>query len=180
MFNSARKHLRAIAMIGVASALVVGGVAAAQGGSEGGSQKGPAAGGHPDGPPPLGPPMKGLTYAEFHVQKNGEEQTIRLDQGKITAVDSSSITLSETDGSSVTIALDENTKIATGPGEESTVDDLSTGQLVVVCGPAGSAAKSVMVVPKRGQMKGAHGRGGQLPPPPMGDAPSGGQGGNNG
>ena len=45
--------------------------------------------------------MQDLTYAELHVQKDGKAQTIRLDQGKITAVDNSSITLAENDGSEV-------------------------------------------------------------------------------
>jgi hypothetical protein len=173
MFHAARKHIRAIATIGIASALVAGGVAGAQSNSQSGSQ-GP--GGHPAGPPPLGPPMKGLTYAEFHVQKNGEAQVIRLDQGKIASVDETSITLTENDGSSVTIPLDEDTKVLAKPGEDSTVDDLSVGQLVVVCAPEGGAAKSIMAVPKQGQVKGGP-QGGQLPPPP--DGSHGPQGGGN-
>jgi hypothetical protein len=100
MFNSARKHLRAIATIGVASALVPGGVAAAQGGSQTGSQGDQGFAAHPGWPPPMGGPvggpMKDMTYAEFHVEKNGKAEVIRLDQGKITAVDSSSITLART------------------------------------------------------------------------------------
>ena len=74
MFKAARKHLRAIGLIGVASALVVGGVAAAQGDSSG---NGESQGKRPPGPPPmmaLG--IKGLTYAELHVQnKDGESET---------------------------------------------------------------------------------------------------------
>jgi hypothetical protein len=155
MLDSVRKHVRTIATIGVASALVMGGVAAAQGESQGG----PGPGGRPAGPPPFGPPMKGLTYAQFHVQKNGQAQVIRLDQGKIATVDGTSITLTENDESSVTIPLDEDTKVLTKPGQDSTVDDLSTGQLVVVCGPEGDAAKSVMVVPKPGQMPQGGGEG---------------------
>lgn len=42
MFQAARKHLQAIAMIAVAAALTVGGVAAAQGSSGGESQGRPA------------------------------------------------------------------------------------------------------------------------------------------
>ena len=76
----------------------------------------------------MGPPMKGLTYAEFHVQKDGQAQVIRLDQGKIAAVDSSSITLTENDGSSVTVALDADTRVLTKPGEEaSTVEGVPQG-----------------------------------------------------
>ncbi len=170
MFQSVRIHAKTIATIGVASALVVGGVAAAQGDSQGGSQGGPSGSRHMlPPPPPPGPPMKDVTYAEFHVQHDGQAQVVRIDQGKITAVDDSSITLTENDDSSVTIPLDDNTKVLAGPGRHSTVADLSVGQRVVVCGPEGGTAKSVMVVPKRGQLKGAPhgpGQGGQLPPPP--------------
>jgi hypothetical protein len=172
MFDSLGKHARSIATIGVAAALAVGGVAAAQSESHSGVGNGPDQGSKPAGPPPMGPPMKGLTYAQFHVQKNGQEQVIRLDQGKIAAVDDSSITLSENDGSSVTIALDEDTKMLAGPGADSSVDDLSVGQTVTVCSPEGGTAKTIMVPPKRGEMKGAPQGGqegqGQLPPPPGG------------
>ena len=145
MLRSAGKRARAIAMLGAFAALALAGVAGAQGDSQG-------QGGRPPGPPPLGAPMKGLTYAEFHVQtKSGEAKTIRLDEGKIVAVDSGSITLSENDGSEVTIALDEDTKVVGKPGEESSVEDLSVGQRVAVCGPEGGAAKTVMIVPKKGE-----------------------------
>ncbi len=46
MFQAARKHMRSVAMLGVAAALVVGGVAAAQGGSQGASER-QGAGGPP-------------------------------------------------------------------------------------------------------------------------------------
>jgi hypothetical protein len=163
--------LRAIATLGVAAALVVGGVAAAQG-SPGGSQGGgQGADAHPAGPPPLGAPMKGLTYAEYHVQKNGQEQTIRLDQGTIAAVDDSSITLTENDGSEVTIPVGASTKVLGKPGSEATLDDLSVGQQVSVCGPDGGTAASIMVAPKKGEMKGAPQGGPGGPPPPGGSAP---------
>jgi hypothetical protein len=168
MFDSLSRHVRSIATIGVAAALAVGGVAAAQGESHSGPGNGQ---GSRPAPPPMVPPMKGLTYAQFHVQKNGQEQVIRVDQGKITAVDDSSITLSENDGSSVTIALDEDTKVLAGPGRDSTVDDLSVGQAVTVCSPEGGTAKTIVAAPKRGEMKGApqggpEGGQGQQPPPP--------------
>jgi hypothetical protein len=156
MFKPSR-HLRAVAMLGVAAALAVGGVAAAQDDSQGqGNPEGH--GTRPAGPPPGGPGMipKGLTYAQFHVlKKNGEAEVIRLDQGKITAIDASSVTLEANDGSSVTVALDEDTEVITGPGDrDAAVDDLSVGQQVGVCGPEGEAAKSVMVAPKKPTMRG--------------------------
>jgi hypothetical protein len=171
MFKSIKMRARAAATIGIAAALVAGGVAAAQGGSHGSGEGGHAQGqhaGHPGGPPPMGPPLKGLTYGQLHVRKDGQSQVIRLDQGKITAVDSGSITLSENDGNEVTIAVDEDTKVLAGPGRESTVADLSTGQRVLVCGPEGEAAKTVMVAPKKGQRPTAGSHRGQLPPPPPG------------
>jgi hypothetical protein len=185
MFQSARKHMRAIAMIGVASALVVGGVAAAQGGSESGSSSEGGSQGrgqfnvHFGGPPPLGPGMQDLTYAELHVQKEGKAQVIRLDQGKITAVDDSSITLSENDGSEVTIPVDSDTKVMGNPHitfsssggkttarpAESTLDDLEVGQQVTVSAPEGEAAESIAAMPKKGEMSGPP-MGGPMPPPP--------------
>ncbi len=186
MFKSVGKRVRAVAMLGVVAALALAGVAAAQGGSSGGksgkSDQGHA--GRHQGPPPLGAGMKGLTYAEFHVQnKEGEAQVIRLDEGKITAVDSSSITLEENDGSEVTIALGEDTKVAGKPGAESSVEDLKVGQRVAVSGPKDGAAKVVMVAPKKGQRKGdSHGEGrpGQQGPPPGGPGQQGPQGGQQG
>jgi hypothetical protein len=174
MFQAARNKFQAVAMIGVAAALAIGGVAAAQGDPQGGSG-GSQSAGHPAGPPPIGGPMLGgkdLTYAELHVQRNGQEETIRLDQGKIAAVDDSSITLTENDGSSVTIPVDANTKVLGKPGAESTLDDLSVGQQVSVCGPDGGTAKTIMVAPAKGEMKGAP----QGTPPvgaPQGGPPSG-------
>lgn len=187
MFQAARKHMRAIAMIGVASALVVGGVAAAQGGSESGSSSESGAQGkgqfnvHFGGPPPLGPGMQDLTYAELHVQKDGKAQTIRLDQGKITAVDDSSITLSENDGGEVTVPVDGDTKVMGRPdvtfssadgakgsvkaGDESTLADLEAGQQVTVSAPEGGTAESILVLPEKGEMIGAP-MGGPMPPPP--------------
>ncbi len=158
MFEAARKHVRSIAMLAVAAALVVAGVAAAQGSSEGGSgssqEAGPGKmiGGPPPGPPAMGIAMKGLTYAELHVQnKEGDEETIRVDQGKVKSVGDSSITLTENDGSEVTVKVDEDTQVMAGkPGEESTLDDLEAGQQVSVSGPEGDAAVAIMVMPKRG------------------------------
>jgi hypothetical protein len=185
MFQSARKRMRSIAMLGVAAALVVGGVAAAQSGSDGSSQSGSPGqrefNVHFGGPPPLGPGMENLTYAELHVQKDGKAQTIRLDQGKITAVDDGSITVSENDGSEVTIPVDDDTTVigkpemtvASADGSkgtmakpaESTLDDLEVGQQVTVSAPDGGTAESIMVLPKKGEMVGPP-MGGPIGPPP--------------
>lgn len=181
MLAAVRKRMRSVALLAVAGALVVGGVAAAQsvsgesgaGGSQSGAPSGTIGkGGHPGGPPPGGiggPMMQGLTYAEFHVQrKNGGAEVIRLDQGKITAVDSGSVTLSENDGSEVTVDLDADTQVMAKPGADSTVADLAVGQRVSVSGPEGGRAESVLVMPTKAELKAmGEGHGG----PPLGPPP---------
>jgi hypothetical protein len=169
MFQSARKHMRSIAMLGVAAALVVGGVAAAQGDSQSGSQSnGQETGKRPPGPPPMmGIAMQGLTYAELHVQsKDGTAETIRIDQGKVKSVGDSSITLTENDDSEVTVAVDADTEVMGKPGEETSIGDLETGQQVSVTAPDGEAAKSIMVLPKKGDIAAAGLKGGPMGPPP--------------
>jgi Domain of unknown function (DUF5666) len=169
MFEAARKHLRSIAMLAVAGALVVGGVAAAQGNSEAGSRSGAPNerfGGPPPGPPVMAMAMPGLTYGELHIRNDeGKEETVRIDQGKIKSVDSSSIVLTENDESEVTIKVDSNTHVMDKPGEESSLEDLEAGQQVSVSGPAGGPAKAIMVMPKKGDFAAAF-RGGPMPPPP--------------
>jgi hypothetical protein len=173
MFELIERRAKSVATIGVAAALVVAGVAAAdsEGDSSGGSGSGRSAKAHhgtPPGPPSMmmmGAPMKDLTYSETHVRREGRDQVIRLDEGNVVSVDSSSITLAENDGNEVTIDLDGNTQVLSGPGGESSVEDLKTGEQVIVCGPEGGAAKTIVVPPKKGELpKGAPG--GQLPPPP--------------
>jgi len=167
MFGSiGRKRIRSAATLGVAAALVVAGVAAAQGSSGSGSQPDPGKSGKPGGPPPMmmGAPMGDLSYAEFHVsKKEGGEQVIRLDQGKITALGDESITVKEDDGSEVTIAVGSKTQVLAGrPGDESSLEDLKVGEEVSVCGPEGGTAKTVVVMPKNAKGAGAPG---PMPPP---------------
>jgi ABC-type Fe3+-hydroxamate transport system substrate-binding protein len=167
MLKAARKHLSAVAMLAVAGALVVGGVAVAQDdGSATQDQSGQSGkGGKPIGPPPGGMPFKGLTYGELHVRtKSGEDKVIRIDQGKVSSVSADSITVTENDGNEVTIAVDEDTKVLGKPGSETTLDDLAEGQQVTVSGPSGAAAEMVAVMPKKGDLP--KGGPGKMPPPP--------------
>lgn len=155
MLKMVRGQMRTAALLAVAAALVVGGVAAAQGGSRGGSQaNGKGEGGRPPGPPPaMGLAMKGLPYAELHVQnKDGESEVVRIDQGKVKSVDDSSIVLVANDDSEVTIPVDGDTAVMARPGKESSLDDLETGQQVSVSRPEGEAAKAVVVLPKKGEV----------------------------
>lgn len=184
MLKSARRKIQTVVVLGASAALVVVGVAAAQnigGNSSSGTQgsgkaeHGRRMHGRPGGP--LGIPLKALTYGEFHVQKkNGEAAVVRVDRGKIKAVDSSSITLVENDESEVTIALDSETRVLGKPGSETSVSDLKAGQEVIVSGPKGGAAKAIVLPPKKGRKGprnggpggGRMGRGhgdGQMPPP---------------
>jgi hypothetical protein len=153
-------------MIAVAAALTVGGVAAAQGGSgsEGQGSSGQGASHRPPGPPPMmGPGGKNLTYAELHVlNKEGDSEVVRIDQGKVKSTGDSSITLTENDGSEVTIKVDDSTDVLGKPGTETTLADLEAGQQVSVTATEGEAAKSIMVMPKKGELpSGFHGG----PPP---------------
>jgi len=168
MLAIARKQLRSIAMLAVAAALVVGGVAAAQSNSaDSGSGSGKPAlrGGPPPGGPAMGIAMKGLTYGVLHIQnEDGDAETIRIDQGKIKTVGSDSLTLTENDGSEVTVKVDGDTEILGKPGEETSLSDLEAGQQVSASGPEGGTAKAIMVMPKKGDIVGAF-HGGPMPPP---------------
>lgn len=151
-----RSAARSAAMLGVAGAMVGGGMALA--GEDGGSGEG--AEGTPDWveavdvdadaqllppPPPiaaLGDPGD-LTYAEFHVQRDGEAVVIRSDAGEVVSADEHSITVAENDGNEVSIPVDEETLVLADPGEDGSVSDLSPGDQVIVDGPKGEAADSI-------------------------------------
>ncbi len=176
MFHSFQKHARTVATIGIAAALAVGGVAVAQNDSGAKQKSGSHAGKRmppPPGGPIGGPAGRDLTYAELHVQRNGQAEVVRMDRGKVVSADDSSITVTENDGNEVTIPVDDSTKVLAGPGRDTAVTDLKAGQQVIVCGPEGGTAKAILVPPKKGQMphrphRGPQGsqQGGQLPPPP--------------
>jgi hypothetical protein len=177
MFRAARRHLSAIATLGVAAALVVGGVAAAQGGSGSASQGSSGLQGtshRPPGPPPMmGPGGKNLTYAELHVlNKEGDSEVVRIDNGKVKSTSDSSITLTENDGSEVTIKVNDETDVLGKPGTETALADLEAGQQVSVTATKGEAAKAIMVMPKKGELpSGFHGGPPPGAPPMEGPAP---------
>jgi hypothetical protein len=157
-------------MIALAAALTVGGVAAAQSdtGSESQGASGQGTTNHPPGPPPMmGPGGKNLTYAELHVlNKEGDSEVVRIDQGKVKSTDDGSITLTENDGSEVTIKVDDETDVLGKPGQETKLADLEAGQQVSVTATEGEAAKAIMVMPKKGDLPSGF-RGG----PPSGAPP---------
>ncbi len=177
MFKTLQSRARAVATTGLIAALVVAGVAVAQGGNGNGGKSGKhrrALSGKRMPPPPGGPIGKfgkDLTYAELHVQREGKAETIRVDSGELISSSESSVVVKENDGNEVTIAVDDETKVLAGPGKASSVTDLEAGRNVVVCGPDGKAAETIALPPAHGRMPGGEkgGRqGGQLPPPPGG------------
>ena len=151
-----------VAIATMAAVLAASGAAiAADSGPQGGPQGGPPQGGPPQGAQGQGgqgggpgagqrgpgglPGGKYLTYAEVHTYRRGTEKVIRTDAGKITAVDSSSVTIHERDGNDVTRALDEDTDVHIRGNADATTDDLSVGDTVVVTGEKDQAADDVMV-----------------------------------
>lgn len=155
MFKSIAGRARGVATTGLIAALVVAGLAVAQGGGHSGKSNHRKAQSGKRMPPPGGPlgmVGKDLTYGQLHVQREGKAETIRIDAGEVVSSSDSSITVKENDGSEVTISVDDETKVLAGPGKETGVADLKEGTHVVVCGPEGEAAKTIAVPPRRGQM----------------------------
>ena len=174
MFKSLAGRARTVATTGLIAALVVAGVAVAQGTGSGGKShhRKALSGKRMPRPPggPLGVVGKDLTYGQLHVQHEGKAETIRIDAGEVISASDGSLTVKENDGSEVTISVDGETKVLAGPGKKGTsVADLEAGQQVVVSGPEGGTAKTVMLPPEPGQMplgKQGSQRQGQMPPPP--------------
>jgi hypothetical protein len=86
MFEAARRHMRSVAMIGVASALTVGGVAVAQDGSGGDVQ--PAK--RPMHAPLMGSEMSSLALAELRAPQEAESRPIPVDQGIVKSAENKS------------------------------------------------------------------------------------------
>jgi hypothetical protein len=164
-------------------ALVAGGIAVAQsgGGSASKSQTKDrvhrAARTVLPAPPVL---MGNLTYAEIHTQRDGNEVVIRVDRGKVKSVGTDSITITENDGSDVTIPVDEDTHIITSfRNTDAKLSDLEEGQSVVAHREEGKAARVIAAPPKLGERPPIppggfglrHDRNRELPaPPPLPDS----------
>lgn len=166
MFSSIRSRVRTVVGVGVVAALVVAGLALAQenGSPDSTGEQGVqvvAAGGVPPGQLPdaklaigiAGPTSGDLTYAELHTMKDGEAQVTRLDSGKIDSVSSSEITITENDGSQVTVPVDGQTKVLSGPDGGKDVTDLEQGQQVEVSHPEGGTADVIAVPPTEAELE---------------------------
>src|SRR4051794_40429165 len=146
-----RGYLRSATLIGAAAALVVAGVALAQGGWGTGSPNGSDPRGKVVTAGIAGPvgPEGNLTYAEFHVIDNGQAKVVRLDAGKVVSASDSSITIGENDGNQVTIPVDSGTQVIAGPAEKNLdVTDLRQGQRVSVPHSGDAAATAILLPPK--------------------------------
>jgi hypothetical protein len=93
-------RIKTIAIAATASALTFAGMAVATGGDRGW-----------DGGWPWGSTSKSLTYSETHLQHRGEDVTLRIDQGRVTAAAADSVSIQRNDGEVVTVPVDGDTKV---------------------------------------------------------------------
>lgn len=172
-----RSVISKIVYAAVLPALVAAGIAIAQSGGSS-DQKSSDVQRAPDPallpPPPL---LTGnLTYAEIHAQRNGDEVVVRIDRGKVKSVGSDSVTITENNGSDVTVPANEDTRVLLGPRRGvGKLSDLKEGQTVIAHREAGKAASVIAVPPRAGALppgppppfghRGRH-RSGELPPAP--------------
>ncbi len=131
-------RIKTIAIAATASALTVAGMAVAHGGDRGWSSW------------PWASASKSLTYSETHLQHRGEDVTLRVDQGRVTAAGADSISIQRNDGEAVTVPVDGDTKVWGGwshksrakashrkghhdrAGDAFTVADIPVGKRVLV------------------------------------------------
>jgi hypothetical protein len=93
--------------------------------------------------------LRHVVHAVVTVEgREGDLVTIQLDRGSVTAVDADSLTLSEKGGGSVTVTLNDETKVREGR-ERSTLDAIDVGDnLFVQSRVDGSTlAKRILIVP---------------------------------
>jgi hypothetical protein len=154
-------RLRTILATAAVAVLVVAGLAIAKSagnGSDNGSGDNGSAGARvfrAPFPGPIGPPpfIRDLTYAELHTQRDGKDVVVRLDRGEVKSVDSDSITITENDGSDVTIPVDSETHVLVFPPKRgANLSDLSEGDKVVVDRDEGAPARAILEAPKPGDM----------------------------
>jgi hypothetical protein len=97
-------RIKTIAVAATASALTVAGMAVASGGDgKDDRHSAPAFAGNPVG--------KSLTYSETHLREDGEDVTVRVDQGRVLAATASSISIRRNDGATADVPVDGDTKV---------------------------------------------------------------------
>jgi hypothetical protein len=93
--------------------------------------------------------LRHLVHAVVTIEgKDGDLYTIQLDRGTVTAVDGDSLTISEAGGSSVTVALNSDTKVREGR-ERSNLDAIDVGDEVFVQSriDGSTLAKRIVIIP---------------------------------
>ena len=150
-----------IVVVAVAAALATAGLAVAQGNGSGNSNQGKGnnaqhgpngpggPGGHRGGPGGGLGFMRGLTNATINTKRNGKTVVLQLDAGKIKAVGTDSVTITENDGNDVEIATDEDTTVHVPGTEDAELSDLKVGQSVMVERKQGKAASMIGVKPAK-------------------------------
>ena len=107
-----------------------------------------AAGGTPAGP--IGRWVaRHLVHAVVTIQgEDGDLYTIQLDRGTVAAVNADSLTISEAGGSSVTVALNDDTRVREGR-KRSDLDAINVGDDVLVQSriDGGTLAKRIFIFP---------------------------------
>lgn len=119
-----------VALATITPALVTGGVAlAASGGLAGHSS------GHGHGAKRRGPllamrhPLRSrLTSADIRLFVKGQVHDFRLDRGVVQSIGNGSVTLSELDGTTVTVPVDSSTRVHNN-GKPATLADVKPGEL---------------------------------------------------
>jgi hypothetical protein len=94
-------RIQTIAIAAVVSALTVAGMAVAHGGGKGDRHSGKFA----------FPSSKAFTYSETHLRKDGEDVTLRADQGRVLAASDTAISIERNDGETVEVPVDDNTRL---------------------------------------------------------------------
>jgi hypothetical protein len=94
-------------------------------------------------PPPPNLPA-GWSHATVNVVVRRVPHTFTYDHGRVVAVSSTSLTLREPDGSSVTIAVDSNTRVKI-EGRPATIDQVRRLEMATTVTVDGGAAALVQV-----------------------------------
>ena len=107
--------------------------------------------GHRGGPLGMGL-LRKLTYAELHIRENGEDKLVRVDRGRLESASQSEITLKENDGQSVTVAVDDDTRVLAGRfrfgASRDEVTDIRRGRVVIAAHERGKPA-ILVAAPRR-------------------------------
>jgi|SRR5919197_755357 hypothetical protein len=139
--------LRVLATV-LAPMALAGGVAMAVQGDEGGRRGAARAEGRPH---PPGPPFfaRGLTFAEIHARRRGQDVVLRIDRGRVQSASADELTIRENNGDEVTIPVNGDTRVLAGPRRRGLdVEDLRAGTLVLVHRRAGQPADVVALPPR--------------------------------